>query len=196
MKSVAERLLQKNNYHSRWIIKHWRKDDSGIYRMIWMDDRIDENTLMDTGAEAILSAFFATGMANYGAPPANHYLALDSRVSINQTDTLATMAAAELALGVNVYSRKALSSAGIGVAGQDFYINKPATYYEASSNTVTWTATGNWVTPQVNIDLCTNGTAVADADGKHLVASLPLSTSRLLMNGDILEGSMYLGLSN
>ena len=192
MQKLETRLLQKFNYHSRWIVRHWRKDDSGIYRMIWEDDRIDENTLHDTGAEAILSAFFVTGFANFGAPPANHYLGLDTRAVIGQTDTLATLTE----LTVSGYARKALSSAGTGVAGQDFVVSKPATYYQVQSKTVEWTAGANWISNEVNIFLCTDLTAVADAPGKHLVASLALSTPRLLMNGDKLDGSMYMGISN
>jgi len=178
-------------YHSVWNIKHWRKDKSGIYRLIYSEEAIDRNILHDTGEIAILSAFFATTMTNYGAPPANLYLGLDTRASLAEADTLATLTE----LTKSGYERKAVSSAGTGVAGQDFYINQPAAYYRADSKTVTWTAGEDWVTAVKNIFLCTDITAVVDAAGKHLIASLALSTPRTLLNGDLLSGSLYCGLS-
>jgi hypothetical protein len=192
MQTVETRLLQKFNYHSEWRIRHWRKDESGVYQLIWEDIAIDRNTLMLTGQQAILSAFFATAYANYGAPPANHYLALDSRAAIADTDTLATL----VELTKSGYARKALISSGTGVNGQDFYINKPAAYYRADSKIVEWTAGENWITAQLNINLCTDLTAVVDAASKHLIAALALSAPRTLLNGDKLDGSFYVGLSN
>lgn len=192
MQTVEERLLQKFNYHSEWHVRHWRKDDNGIYRIIWEDIAIDRNTLMQTGQQAILSAFFATAYANYGAPPANHYMALDSHASIADTDTLATL----VEIVAKGYARKPLISSGTGVSGQDFYINKPAAYWRADGKVVEWTATADWVTAQLNIHLCTSLAAVVDGAGAHLIASLVLSAPRTLLNGDKLDGSMYLGLSN
>lgn len=179
-------------YHSKWVVRHWRARKSGIYELIWEDIAIDRNVLCDTGAEAILSAFFATAMTNFGAPPANLYLGLDTHAVLNQTDTLATLTE----LAVSGYARKAVISGGTGAAGQDFYVNKPGSYYEAASKTVEWTAGVNWVTAEQNIFLCTDITAVADAASKHLVAELALSAPRTLLNGDKLDGSFYVGLSN
>ena len=182
---------QTIRYHSQWNIAHWRADKNGVYHLIWDEQAIDRNILVDTGEQAILSAFFATGMANFGAPPANHYLALDSRASLAEADTLASL----VELTKSGYARKALVSSGTGAAGQDFYINQPAAYYRADSKTVTWTAGEDWITAQKNINLVTDLTAVVDAASKHLIASLTLSTTRLLMNTDKLDGSMYIGLS-
>jgi hypothetical protein len=207
MKSVETRLLDKMNYHSIWILHHWRVNFNASkfkmkfnehlktwlpYELIWEQRTVDGNTLMLTGQEAILSAFFATAMTNFGAPPANLYLALDSRASIADTDTLATL----VELSKSGYARKALASGGTGAAGQDFYINKPAAYYRADSKVVEWTAGEDWITGQKNISLCTDLTATTDAASKHLIASLALTAARTLMNGDKLDGSMYIGLSN
>jgi len=147
--------------------------------------------LHDTGEIAILSAFFATTMTGYGAPPANLYLGLDSRASLAEADTLATL----VELTKSGYERKAVSSGGTGAAGQDFYINQPAAYYRADSKTVEWTAGEDWVTGQKNVFLCTDATAVTDAAGKHLISSLTLSAARTLLSGDKLDGSIYIGLS-
>ena len=182
---------QMLKYHSIWQVRHWRKID-GVYRMIWKElNGVDRNILHDTGEIAILSAFFATAMTNYGAPPANLYLGLDTRASLAEEDTLATLTE----LTKSGYARKAVISGGTGVAGQDFYINQPAAYYRADSKMVEWTAGEDWVTAVKNIFLCTDLTAVSDAASKHLVASLALSTPRTLLNGDKLDSSMYIGLS-
>jgi len=145
----------------------------------------------DTGEIAILSAYFATAMTNYGAPPANLYLGLDTRAALGETDTLATLTE----LVKSGYERKALATGGTGLSGQDFYVNQPAAYYRADSKTVVWTAGENWGTAVENIFLCSHVTATTDASDAHLIASLALSTPRLLMSGDILNGSMQVGIS-
>lgn len=187
-------------YHSIWTIQHRRiNPKTGKYQVIWRQQAIDQNILHDTGEIAILSAFFATAMANYGAPPANLYLGLDARAALAELDTLATVNAAELTaggLGAKAgYARKAVISGGTGLVGQDFYVNQPGIYYRADSATVTWTAGENWITTLLNIFLCTDINAVADAASKHLISSLVLSTPRLLMNLDKLDGSVWVGLS-
>lgn len=182
---------QTLRYHSQWEIRHWRMGKDGLYHLIWEDIAIDRNILHDTGEIAILSAFFATNMTNYGAPPANHYLGLDTRAALAEADTLATLTE----LTKSGYERKACSSAGTGAAGQDFYINQPAAYYRADSKTVQWTAGEDWVTAVKNIFLCTDVTAVVDDVSKHLIASLALSANRTLLNTDKLDGSMFIGLS-
>ncbi len=179
-------------YHSVWNIRHLRKNPrTGLYEIIWSQRAIDENILHDTGEIAILSAFFATTMSLYGTPPANHYLGLDKRVSLAEADTLATLDE----ITKSGYERKVLSSAGTGASGQDFYINKPAAYYRAESAVVEWTAGEDWIDELLNIFLATHLTAVADANDTHLICSLALSAGRTLLNGDKLQGSMYIGLS-
>ena len=60
-------------YHSVWKVQQWRKVN-GIYHLIWEEPNgVDRNIIHDTGEQAILSAFFATAMTNYGAPPASLY---------------------------------------------------------------------------------------------------------------------------
>lgn len=147
-----------------------------------------KNILHDEGEQALLSAYFATAMSGYGPPPANLYLGLDNRVSLAEDDTLASLDGEPSGLG---YARKPLSTAGTGLSGQDFYINQPAAYYRADSKVVTFTASGGaWVSVS-KLFLCTvlSGTA-----GK-LISSLPLSTTRTLQDGDSLNTSMYIGMS-
>jgi len=177
-------------YHSIWKIEHWRKFN-GIYRLIWGEEAQDRNLLHDTGEIALLSAFFATTMTNYGAPPANLYLGLDKRASLAEADTLATLDE----LSKSGYERKALSSAGTGAAGQDFFIDQPAAYYRAESAVVVWTAGEDWVDAVKNIFLCTDETATTDGDGDHLICSLALAAARTLTADDKINGSLYIGMS-
>jgi hypothetical protein len=156
-------------------------------RLKWEDLGL-KNILHDEGEQALLSAYFATAMSGYGPPPANLYLGLDNRASLTESDTLTSLSGEPSGLG---YARKALSTAGTGLSGQDFYINQPAAYYRADSKVVTFTASGGaWVSVS-KLFLCTvlSGTA-----GK-LISSLALSATRTLQDGDSLNASMYVGMS-
>jgi len=180
-------------YHSKWMVRHWRPDKRGIYQLIWEDEAVDRNILHTTGENAILSAFFVTAFANYGAPPANTYLGLDHTRVPAEDDTLATLD--ELAFG-DGYERKALITGGTGLAGQDWVLAASGGgYQDVTTKTVTWTATANWAQAVRNIFLATHVTAVVDGDNVHLICSLALSALRTLLNGDKLEGSMIIGLS-
>lgn len=178
------------NWHSVFVTRHLRKQ-GGLYKVIWSDEQVDENMLMNTGEEAILSAFFATALSNFGAPPANLYLALDSRTTIALTDTLASL----VELVKSGYNRIALISGGTGLSGQDFYVNKPAVYWRADSKIAEWIAGEDWITAQKNINLVTHVTAAADGASSHLICAIALSTPRTLLNGDKLDSSVYVGLS-
>jgi hypothetical protein len=157
--------------------------------LLWAEyDR--PNVLTDMGTEYLLSAAFATGLANFGAAVANVYLALDNRATLAQTDTLATLSG-ENALGQYGYSRLALSTAGSGAAGQDFVIAK-ATYYAATSKALVWTGSGQAWTAVKNLNLVTDATATTDASGKHLICAVALSQSRTVGVGDTLTSSIVL----
>lgn len=179
-------------YHSIWDVRHLRKNPrTGLYEIIWEEHAVDRNILHDTGEMAILSAYFATGMTNYGAPPANLYLGLDKRGSLAEADTLATLDE----ITKSGYERKALLTSEDGTSEKAFYINQPAAYYRADSEVVEWTAGENWVDELLNIFLASHLDAVVDGSDAHLICSLTLSAGRTLLNGDKLQGSMYIGLS-
>ena len=146
----------------------------------------------------MLSSYYATGYANYGAPPANLYLGLDHRCTappattgLAEGDTLATMAAHQLTLAFEGYERKALSTVNTGFTLADSTLG----YWKVTTTTVEWTATGDWDAAVTTLFLASHATAVVDASSAHLIASKPLSASRLLLNGDKLQASMYVGLS-
>jgi len=89
------------------------------------------------------------------------------------------------------YARQALSTAGTGVSGQDFYINQPGAYHRADSKVVTLTASGGAWSAVTQLFLCTVSTGTA---GK-LICTKALSQSRTLADGDSLNASLQLGLS-
>lgn len=189
MKDLATLL----KYHSRWMVRHLRKDSHGIYQIIWEDDAVDRNILHTTGENAILSAFFATTFANYGAPPASCYLGLDHTRVPAEGDDLSDLQELAFADG---YERKEVVSSGDGTGGQDWVLAASGSgYQDVTSKTVTWTATDDWASAVKNIFFCTDITAVVDGAGEHLICSLALSALRTLLNGDKLEGSMIIGLS-
>ncbi len=158
--------------------------------LLWSAEGLN-NMLHDEGEIAILSAYFATTMAAYGAPPANLYLGLDARTTLVEADNLAALVG-EIST-TNGYSRQAVSTAGPGTTGQDFYINQPAAYYRADSKTVTFSAPSSEAAWSVakNLFLCT----VASGSTGKLVCSLALTADRTLQPGDSLNASMYIGLS-
>lgn len=165
-------------------IQHLDKDGN----VLWEDHDL-HNILHDEGEQYILSAAFATTMASYGAPPANLYLGLDTSTrTLGEADTLALVGEN---LSANGYDREALSTAGAGTVSDDFYITQPASYYQAQSKIIEWTAiTAPWTT----VTKLFLTTAVTGTTGK-LICSVPLSTSRTLAIGDTIRCAMYIGLS-
>lgn len=180
-KMFEEKGLVLIRWNPHWIVKHLRDG-----KVIWKEEYL-KNILHDEGEQAILSAYFATAMSGYGAPPANLYIGLDARASLAEADTLVSLSG-EPAVGG--YARKAVSTGGTGLSGQDFYINQPGAYYRAESKTVTFTASGANYPAVTKVFICTvlSGTA-----GK-LICSLALSGSRTVLDGDSLQTSMQVGL--
>jgi hypothetical protein len=163
-------------------VKHIRNG-----KVIWEAKGL-KNLLHDQGEQALLSAYFATAMSGYGAPPANLYLGLDARAVLAEADDLTTLSNEEVG---NNYSRRALSTAGTGLAGQDFYINQPAADYRADGKVLTFTAsTAPW-SAKLNMFLCT----VASGTAGKLISSLTLTASRTLQIGDSLTASILTGLA-
>jgi len=158
-------------------------------KIIW-EQRNVNNILHDQGEIALLSAYFATAMTDYGAPPANLYLGLDARyggAGLAEADTLASLSGEPSGSG---YARQPLSTGGTGLSGQDFYINQPAAYYRADGATVTFTTAGGW-SAVTDMFLCT---VISGAVGT-LISSLALDATRTLVGTDSLTASILTGLS-
>lgn len=165
-------------------IQHLDKEGN----ILWSDENL-HNILHDEGEQYILSAAFATTMAGYGPPPSTLYIGLDTSTrSLGELDTLALVGENASANG---YIRAGLSTAGAGLAVDDFYIAQPAAYFQAQSKIIEWTAiTANWTTV-TKLFLCTADSGIA---GK-LICTVPLSTNRTLAVGDTIRCAMYIGLS-
>lgn len=155
--------------------------------VIW-ESPLMTNILHDEGEIALLSAYFATAMSGYGAPPANLYLGLDNRGSVAEADSLTDLSG-EPAVGG--YARKPVATNGTGLSGQDFYINQPAAYYRAESKIVTWTASGADYPSVKWLFLCT----VASGTVGKLISTVALSKPRVVTDGDSLNASGYTGMS-
>ena len=156
--------------------------------LLWSVEDLN-NMLHDEGEIAILSAYFATGMSGYGAAPANLYLGLDARTTLVEADNLAALVG-EITT-TSGYGRSVLATSEAGTSGAAFYINQPAAYYRADSETVTFTASGAAWTVAKNLFLCDVETGTTG----HLICSLALTADRTLQDGDSLNASMYIGLS-
>jgi hypothetical protein len=180
--------MKNNRISVLHIPQHGIKHLNSKGEILWTNEEQIDNLLHDEGEQAILSAYFATAYTGYGAPPANLYLGLDARESLAEADTLASLSGEP---NGNGYARIALSTAGTGVAGQDFVISQPVASYQAASKIVTFTCTDLAWSGVTKLFLCTVGTGTA---GK-LICSLPLSATRTLQVGDSLQASMTLGLS-
>jgi len=165
-------------------INHFNKDGN----LLWTDKNLD-NILHDEGEQYILSAAFATGYNGYGAAPNNLYLGLDTSTrTLGETDTLSLIGENSQANG---YERKALTTMGTGVSGQDFVIAQPSTFYRAESKIWTWSCINSAWTTVTKLFLCT---VQSDTSGK-LICSVPLSSNRTLQPGDVISAAIYIGLS-
>lgn len=161
----------------------YQTDRSGD--IIWVEDGWQHNILHDEGEQAILSAYFDTDLAGYGAPPASLYIGLDNRAALAETDTLG-MAGFNEPTSAGGYARQAVSTA------TGFTLSETLPYYKATSSTVAFTASGAaFSTTVVNRFLCT----VSSGTVGKLIASLPLSTARTVNTGDTLNTSLVIGLS-
>ncbi len=160
-----------------WVFEH--KNAAG--QVLWASDPVP-NLLHDEGEQAILSAYFDTDLAGFGAAPANLYIGLRQTAVGAEADTLATLTEVT---GTG-YARQAVSTA------TGFTLSQVTGDYRATSNNVTFTNSGgtNWAAA-VALFL---GTVLAGTAGK-LIASAALQTTRTLAPGDSLTASTYIGLS-
>lgn len=150
--------------------------------LIWVDD-LQLNILHDEGEQYILSAAFDTDLAGYGAPPANLYLGLDARATPAEGDTLASLSGEPTGGG---YSRQAIPTT------TGFTLTQPGAYYQATSTTESFgpaTTGGMGTVTQRFLTTAASGTTGL------LIATVALSASRTINEGDTLNTNLILGLS-
>lgn len=178
MLALLHKLKRRKKRRSvtRWTIEC--RDAEG--RLKWIEnDR--PNLLHDEGEQAILSAYFDTDLSGFGAPPANLYVGLrTSSPSIGESDTLSTLTE----VSGTGYARGAVSTSS------GFTLSQVSDAYRATSGNVVFTASGTW-TAAAALFLCT----VSSGTSGKLIASVALSTSRILASGDTLTVTCYVGLS-
>lgn len=173
--------LHSRNIH---VLHAWSVHRNAKGEILWDEGEWMPNILHDEGEQAILSAYFDTDLAGFGAPPANLYLGLDNRTALAEADTLAMGGFNELTVA-NGYARIAVSTTS------GFTLSQPGTYYKASTATLTFTASGgNWTAAKHRFL-----TTVASGTSGKLVASLALSSTRTVLDGDQLDTTMVVGLS-
>ena len=147
-------------------IKHYRNGEC-----IWFAENIGNTWHLD-GQEFVLANSFATNMGI--TVPANYYVGLDNRSTINATDTLPISIGTSLEPQGNGYQRYALSSTTGFVVG----LNNGSII--ARSGICTFTAnTNSWNIPVSNVFLA----STIDNTG-HLIASSALPSS----NFNVLAG--------
>ena len=152
------------------------RDSSGAVK--WAEYR-RPNLFHDEGEQALLSAYFDTDLAGFGAPPANLYIGLRSG-TLAEADTLATITEVT---GTG-YARSAVETT------TGFTLSQVTGDYRATSTSEVFTASGSW-TAATALFVTTASTGTA---GK-LIASVALSTTRTLVSGDTLTVSTYVSLS-
>lgn len=145
-------------------------------KVIWEDKNL-YNTLHVGGENFILSACF-----DGGTIPSQYFFGLDARPVIATTDTFANLVGEPVANG---YLRSAVSST------TGFTIEEVGGIYRASSQILTFTATGAGYGPVTNLFM----TTTSDNSGA-LIASSYLSNSITFSGGDSLTMRMALALKD
>jgi len=142
-------------------------------KVIWEEKNL-LNTLHIGGEMFMLTCAFDSSPGTY--PPANYYFGLDNRAAITVDDLMTDIADEP---SDNGYLRQAVSSSG------QFTIDVVSGAYRATSQIVTFIATGSGWGPVSNLFMVGNGI---------LLASNPLSNTLTLTSGDAINMRMALAL--
>jgi len=152
------------------------KDKNG--NVIWRENNV-RNIFHDGGEEYIIKACFTEEVS----VPANHYLRLDNRSSLAEADVLSSLSAEPT---TNGYAAVAITTNTTGyTASQD------SGDWQAATKTCTFSASGGSVGPVANMNLCDASTGTSG----RLLCSLALSQSRTLSDGESLDATMTLKVS-
>ena len=181
----------KKRYHlAHGFFKHISKEGE----LLWRADNMP-NIWCDEGELVMLTSLFAGSYANYGTTPLgkwNLYVGLGTQAPA-EGNTLAQVTGEQSpAYG---YARQPLVVYDDGTAGKDWVITQPAAAYQAASKTITFTASGGAWSAVTCCFLCTHPTATTSGQYTRLLCEIALSTSRTLQNGDSLQVSLVIGLS-
>jgi hypothetical protein len=167
--------------------------------LLWQDDDFQPNVLHDEGELYILARVFRTNQSNYTNTINPLYLGVDNRTSLSETDTLASLSGEPTTGG---YARKGVNTDGTTTGSRPYFkLSQPSSYYQASLATtsdqdtnVSWTPNANWSNAVSKAFLCTHVSATTSGADQRLIASVALSASRQVNNGDTLTLTFTLGL--
>lgn len=143
------------------------------------EELLAHNLLHDDGEEIILKAAFSEAYS----VPVNYYIGLDDHVTIDETDTLSSLSG-EPAVGG--YARQAVAS-----DETDFTLTLDSGNWQAKTKTVTFTPSGVDYPATRNMHF---GDQASGTAGK-LIASVALSQSRTVLDGDSLDTNLTIKLS-
>lgn len=150
--------------------------------VIWKAENLT-NMLHTAGELFILECAFAKGTLN--APPASYYFGLDGRGALAFSDTVLSLSGQEPNAGG--YARQAVSAEN-GFTFETTGTSPPI--YRATSQVISFTATGNYGLTVLNLFMCTSPVAGSGV----LVASVPLTQALSLVDGDAVNVKMSIQL--
>ena len=176
---------------SFWKVRHLSKPDAeGNREVLWEDE--GPNIFHDEGEKFICDVVFS----EEDTVPTNYYLGLDRRnkqapdagPGLTEGDTLGDLYIEQAGTG---YARQPVASDATAAGFTVTQVPVDTGDWQAKTCTVTFTATaGDW-TDVETLFLCT----VVSGAGGLLIASRPLSAKRSVGNGESLECSMYVRVS-
>jgi len=157
---------------SYWSFRHFNREG----RLIWENSEIP-NIFHDEGEEFVCDVIFNETQS----VPANYYYGLDNRGSLTEADVLPVTGEPSS----NGYARQTIASDAV-----DWTVSQDVGDYQAVSATQTFNASGGSWGPVANAFL----TTANDSSGP-LIASVALSASRTLQDGDSLQSDITIKIS-
>lgn len=157
------------------IIRHRDKNKN----VIW-EGKI-HNIFHDEGEEYLVKTAFTEALA----VPANHYMGLDNRTALAEGDVLTDVTAAEPGTASG-YARQAVAT-----NATDYTASQVGGNWQVVTSTETFSASGGSIGPVANVFLCDQSTGKTG----DLYLSLALSTSRTLADGESLDCTVTIAIS-
>lgn len=139
-----------------------------------------KNIIHSKGEELILKILFSGQ-----AIPAKYYIGLDSRSSLDRSQSIADLSGLEPSS--NSYARQSVDSNNFSV------VTVSAGYQQANSPTLLFKAAGGPWGPVKNMFLTTG---LGYGSGLTLISSVPLSSSITVSDGEIITMRMAMALSS
>jgi hypothetical protein len=166
--------LHRHGWNGRWTARHWRRG-----ALLW--EMVDApNALMDEGEEQILDVYLRAAAA-----PSSHYFGLG-----NNGGTPGVPAETATLAGITEVSGAGYGRIAVARNTTDWpTLALDAGDFQASSAVKQFSATGTWTAADYLFL-----TTVASGTAGKLIATIALSASRVLLNGDKLDVSLKVKL--